>query len=59
MQGSENDSHVMRIIIRIEEDKDTGSGRRIWASDGEKCCCCNRALSKPIDGVDGAWFLPA
>ena len=54
----ENDSHVLRVITKIEE-ADTESGRRIWASAGEVCCCCNRAFSKPIDGVDGEWFLPA
>ena len=55
----ENDSHVLRVITKIEENADTGSGRRIWASDGELCSCCKRPLSKPINGVDGSWFLPA
>ena len=54
----ENDSYVLRVITKIEE-ADTGSGRRIWADAGEICYCCKRPLSKPIDGVDGAWFLPA
>ena len=55
----ENDSHVLRVITKIEENAGTESGRRIWASAGEVCACCHRSFSKPIDGVDGAWFLPA
>ena len=55
----ENDYSVKRVITRIEIDPDTGTGVRIWASDGGKCDCCGRILSKPIYGVDGAWFLPA
>ena len=55
----ENDYSVKRIITKIEIDPDTGTGIRIWASDGGKCDCCGRILSKPINGADGAWFLPA
>ena len=55
----ECDAHVKRKVIKVENSANTGSTVRIWADDGGRCRCCNRPLSKPIDGVDGAWFIPA
>lgn len=53
------DRNVIRTITKIENDADTGSTVRIWASEGGVCECCNKARSKPVPGVDGGWFFPA
>jgi len=52
------DANIKRTVTRVDYNCNTGSTIRIWASDGDTCACCNRPLSKPVNGVDGAWFLP-
>lgn len=54
----DHDAHVKRTVTRVEHDVSTETTVRIWADDGGVCPCCNRPLSKSIDGVDGAWFIP-
>lgn len=55
----EDATHVVRTVTKVEHDADTGTTVRIWADDGGACECCNRPLSKSINGADGAWFIPA
>jgi len=54
----EADRHVRRVITAVHPDEQCSSGVRVYASDGGLCECCQRPLSKTIDGVDGLWFLP-
>ncbi len=55
----EGDEHVPRTITKIEHNTNTGTTVRVWADDGGLCKCCNRPLSKKIQGVCGAWLIPA
>ncbi len=52
------DANVIRDITQIQYNVDTGSTVMVWATNGGVCKCCNRPLSKPITGIDGAWFIP-
>ena len=52
------DRHVIRTVTRVEHGATTGSTVRIWAGNGGLCDCCGRPLSRAIEGVDGAWFIP-
>ena len=50
---------TVRTITEVEHNADTGSTVRIWANGGDPCPCCGREPAKSINGVDGAWFIPA
>jgi len=49
---------LVRKITRIEKNEEYGSGYKIWADGGCPCPCCGRTFAEPINGVDGAWFVP-